>query len=46
MTSKSQRVGHIPHNMKNILLNLEDTIPELDTLQKGSVVNWAELKHI
>lgn len=29
--------------IKSISLNLEDTIPELDTLPRGSVVNWAEL---
>ncbi|WP_220198255.1 hypothetical protein [Ktedonospora formicarum] len=29
--------------IKNMLLNLEDVIPELDTLPRGSVVNWAEL---
>ncbi len=29
--------------IKSISLNLEDAIPELDTLQRGSVVNWAEL---
>lgn len=29
--------------IKSVLLNLEDAIPELDTLPRGSVVNWAEL---
>jgi DNA repair photolyase len=29
--------------IKSILLNLEDAIPELDVLPRGSVVNWAEL---
>jgi DNA repair photolyase len=29
--------------VKQILLNLEDAIPELDALPAGSVVNWAEL---
>jgi hypothetical protein len=29
--------------IKQIMLNLEDAIPELDTLPRGSVVNWAEL---
>src|SRR5712692_4852783 len=29
--------------IKGISLNLEDAIPELDTLTRGSVVNWAEL---
>lgn len=29
--------------IKNVLLNLEDAIPELDTLPRGSVINWAEL---
>ena len=29
--------------IKNTLLNLEDTISELDALPCGSVVNWAEL---
>lgn len=29
--------------IKSILLNLEDAIPELDALPRGSVVNWAEL---
>ncbi|MGB8348364.1 MAG: hypothetical protein WCD86_26010 [Ktedonobacteraceae bacterium] len=29
--------------IKNVLLNLEDAIPELDALPRGSVVNWAEL---
>lgn len=29
--------------IKNVLLNLEDAIPELDALPHGSVVNWAEL---
>jgi hypothetical protein len=43
MTSTSQRVSHIPHNIKQVLLNLEDTIPELDMLPQGNVVNWAEL---
>ncbi len=29
--------------IKSISLNLEDAIPELDVLPRGSVVNWAEL---
>ncbi len=29
--------------IKGVSLNLEDAIPELDTLPHGSVVNWAEL---
>jgi DNA repair photolyase len=29
--------------IKSTFLNLEDAIPELDALQRGSVVNWAEL---
>lgn len=29
--------------IKGVSLNLEDAISELDTLQRGSVVNWAEL---
>ena len=29
--------------IKQIMLNLEDAIPELDALPRGSVVNWAEL---
>jgi len=29
--------------IKGVSLNLEDAIPEMDTLQRGSVVNWAEL---
>ncbi|MGH2496528.1 MAG: hypothetical protein ACRDIV_17660 [Ktedonobacteraceae bacterium] len=29
--------------IKQVLLNLEDAIPELDALPRGSVVNWAEL---
>jgi DNA repair photolyase len=29
--------------IKSISLNLEDAIPELDMLTRGSVVNWAEL---
>ncbi len=29
--------------MKQVMLNLEDCIVELDALPKGSVVNWAEL---
>lgn len=29
--------------IKSTFLNLEDAIPELDVLQRGSVVNWAEL---
>lgn len=32
--------------IKQVLLNLEDAIPELDVLPRGSVVNWAELEHI
>lgn len=32
--------------IKSISLNLEDAIPELDTLPRGSVVNWAELGYI
>lgn len=32
--------------IKSISLNLEDAIHELDTLPRGSVVNWAELEHI
>ncbi len=29
--------------LKTTMLNLEDCIPELDALPRGSVVNWAEL---
>jgi len=29
--------------IKQIMLNLEEAIPELDALPRGSVVNWAEL---
>lgn len=29
--------------IKEVCLNLEDTIPELNALPRGSVVNWAEL---
>src|SRR5579871_1474012 len=29
--------------IKGVSLNLEDAIPELDSLPRGSVVNWAEL---
>ena len=29
--------------IKQVLLNLEDAVPELDVLPRGSVVNWAEL---
>jgi DNA repair photolyase len=29
--------------IKSVSLNLEDIIPELESLPKGSVVNWAEL---
>lgn len=29
--------------IKEVCLNLEDAIPELNTLPRGSVVNWAEL---
>jgi len=29
--------------IKQVLLNLEDAIPEMNTLPRGSVVNWAEL---
>lgn len=29
--------------IKGVSLNLEDAIPELETLPRGSVVNWAEL---
>ncbi|WP_052887415.1 hypothetical protein [Thermogemmatispora carboxidivorans] len=29
--------------LKSVALNLEDVIPELDRLPRGSVVNWAEL---
>src|SRR5260370_41673258 len=29
--------------IRSISLNREDAIPELDTLPRGSVVNWAEL---
>ncbi len=32
--------------IKSISLNLEDAIPELNSLQRGSVVNWAELGDI
>lgn len=32
--------------IKQIMLNLEDALPELNSLPSGSVVNWAELEHI